>query len=168
MTAATEPAEQTAERDRWAATVREWWQDLDEDRGGRAQLRRCRDVTEVYFCPAFHGLLRRLGVKGGQQSGVLAVIAGVLSHVKEDAPSGPRFAVQMAQDRGERAPVSELRFRALLEKADRENLFMPLIRVIGVMRGAANVADLARSIRYWGPRVRREWACDYYANAPER
>ena len=38
-----------------------WWKNLnDEDRAGRAELRRCGTVVEVAFTAPYHRLLRRL------------------------------------------------------------------------------------------------------------
>jgi CRISPR system Cascade subunit CasB len=61
------------------------------DRGAKAQLRRCGDPTEVFFCPAFHKLLYALHAGGRHHRETAAVIAGVLAHVKENA-GGARFA----------------------------------------------------------------------------
>ena len=151
----------------WMGTVLTWWKELEHDRGERARLRRCGDVTEVVFCPAFHDLVRRLRTIGGVSRETVAVIAGVLANVKENVPA-VKFAVQMAEGRGDRATVSELRFRRLIEIKEREDIFMPIIRLVALMDGTVNAGDLADGIRYWGPRVRRDWACDYYEHAPSK
>jgi CRISPR system Cascade subunit CasB len=147
-----------------------WWEGLKEDRGSRAQLRRCRDLTEIFFFPAFHELVRKLRSKGHSNRDRAAAIAGVLAHVKEnrrDIEGGKSFAGEMAEPKQARALVSGLRFRRLLQKGGCEELFVPLIRIVHLMDGAVNVPDLAESIYYWGPKRRRDWACDYYRNAPQ-
>ncbi|MBI3985315.1 MAG: type I-E CRISPR-associated protein Cse2/CasB [Lentisphaerae bacterium] len=149
----------------WTSIVLAWWKELENDRGERARLRRCGDVTEVFFCPAFHDLVRRLRTIGGVSRETVAVTAGVLAHVKENVPAA-KVAAQMAEGRGDRAAVSELRFRRLIETKDREALFIPLIRLVALMDGKVNVGDLTEGIRFWGPRARRDWACDYYEPAP--
>ena len=151
----------------WAEGVRAWWTKLRDDRGGTAALRRCRTAGEVFFCRAFHDLLRRVKDTGFSNREVMAVIAGVLSHIRNDRPD-LAFVAQMAEDKGGRARVSELRFRRLLEQEKRDALFVPLQRVIHLMDRTVNVESLANAIRYWGPKVKMEWACDYYERAPRK
>lgn len=158
---------QTDKNATWTGIVLAWYKELEHDRGERARLRRCADVTEVFFCQAFHDLLRRLRRLGPVSRETVAVTAGVLAHVKENVPAA-KFAVQMAEGRGDHATVSELRFRRLIETKDREALFMPLIRLVALMDGRVNVGDLTDGIRYWGPPKRRDWACDYYEHAPRK
>jgi CRISPR system Cascade subunit CasB len=159
-----------------------WWRETIEDsgndkakgksrnRGARAQLRRCSEPTEVFFCPGFHGLLGALRAEDWHNREAAAVIAGVLAHVKDNA-SGTSFPAQMAAPKAEsrtRAVVPGLRFRRLIQAKAREDLHMPLIRVVRLLNGAANVADLADSVFFWGEKVRRDWACSYYSIAPEK
>lgn len=150
--------------DWWRETISDQDQDKDKprDRGARAQLKRCADPTEVFFCPAFHDLARRLMAWSPRQKETVAVIAGVLAHVKKDPADGCRFAVQMGAQKGTRAIVHGLRFRRLIQIKEREDLFKSLIRIVRLLDGTANVADLADSIYYWGDARRRDWACDYY------
>lgn len=156
--------------DWWRETISDQEKDKARDRGARAQLKRCADPTEVFFCPAFHKLLHTLHAAGWHNRDTASVIAGVLAHVKENE-SGARFTAQMATGKGggdKAAVVSELRFRRLLKCKTRDELYLPLIRVIRLMGAQVkvNVADLAESILYWGPNVQRKWACDYYEKAP--
>lgn len=161
------PKDAATERPRIGNVARQWWAELENDKGSRAQLRRCSDPTAVFFCAAFHRLARGLGAWSDKQKGTVAAIAGVLAHVKND--DGRRgFAAQMAARKGDRATVSGLRFRRLIQIKERESLYMPLIRVVRLLDGTANVADLAESLYYWGDAKRRDWACDYYATAPEK
>jgi len=144
-----------------------WWEILRNDKGAQAQLRRCNESTDVFFCPAFHDLVRCLDTWGRQQKVVVAVMAGALAHVKTNV-GGCSFAAQMAARKsgGEKARVSGLRFRRLIQFKKREALFGPLIRIVRLLEGAANVPDLAESVYYWGDARRREWACAYYEAAP--
>ena len=90
-----------------------WWKELDNARGDRAALRRCHNPLEVAFTPAFHRLKMRLEPSGSispDQMDRLALVAGVLSHVKENKPEvhagnfQRSFAVQMAQSPLEMEP----------------------------------------------------------------
>ena len=145
-----------------------WWKGLERSRGDRAELRRCHGPMEVAFSPAFHGLLKSLEkASPSMNKEALVVIVGVLSHVKENDPS-KSLAQQMATpgSSGNNPCVSGLRFRRLLEIKFREQLYEPLIRIVSLLNGRANIADLADSIYYWGGNVRKRWAYDYYAQAP--
>ena len=115
------------------AALLSWWKELDNARGDRAALRQCHNPLEVAFTPAFHRLKMRLEPFGSispDQMDRLALVAGVLSHVKEHKPEGHEknlqrsFAVQMANPPskggpGKKACVSGMRFRQLLKIEDR-------------------------------------------------
>lgn len=145
----------------------DWWQRLDQARGDRAELRRAATPTEVVFCPAYHRLLYALKRLAPLSPESLAVIAGVLSHVKKHDGRSP-FAVQMATSKSgnNRVPVSDLRFRRLLKIADRSELYQPLIRTVHLLDDQANLTSLADDIYFWGDRVRKNWAYAYYDKAP--
>jgi CRISPR system Cascade subunit CasB len=157
-----------------------WWRETISDsehdrRAGkprdtamRAELKRCAEPTEVFFCPAYHDLVRGLEAWGARRRATVAVIAGVLAHVKRHEAS-ESFARQMARHKSrEKAVVAASRFRRLIRTENREDLFMPLVRVVRLLDGVVNVADLAESIFFWGDPRRRDWACAYYETAPEK
>ncbi len=143
-----------------------WWKGLHADPGGRAGLKRCHDLTEVFFQPAFHELRRRLGASlDNAQSDGLAAVAALLSHVK--AESGVSLAAQMAKPMiGEKSPMSELRFRRLLQCQTRAELFPLLLRAIRILDGLVNLPSLIESVFYWNESTRRRWAMDYYSVLP--
>lgn len=148
----------------------EWWEWLDDrsNRGARADLRHAKTVEEIFFCPAYHRLVERFpGASDGKKAD-LAVVAGVLAHVKENRTGA--FAVQMAtpkEGRQGNPVVSGLRFRRLLQAEKTVDLFQPLIRKVRLLGGVVDVADLALSILYWNDRTRRRWATEYYQHAQE-
>jgi len=85
----------------------------------------------------------------------LAVIAGLASHLKPEyidvVLSGgerrvERFAEQLAQAKGDRPLVSELRFRRLLQR-DRVDLYPSMIRILRLLDGKATLHGLAESHR---------------------
>lgn len=147
----------------------QWWSDLQDQRGNRALLRRCGRLVEVVFVPTYHHLRLSLLPFGATGYTGLAVVAGVLSHVRQHA-GDHRFAEQMAGagKEGEDAPVSGLRFRRLLQRRNHDELFPALIRTVRLMDGTAHIYSLANAIYWWNDRVRKEWAFDYYAKAPEQ
>ena len=136
-----------------------WWLGLEEDRGSRAELRRAHDLTAVALTGAFQRFYR-LMVKQGwpeREAEGLAAIAGLLAHVKVhvDKP------LAQIMSEGEKPPVSELRFRRLLESPTRDDLFIGLRRVLPLMGYNANIYDLADSVRFWGDVVKKSWAYNY-------
>lgn len=143
---------------------------LKENRGDRAELRRCRDVDEVLLTEAYHKLRKRL-LKNGftpHSEDQLGAVAGLLAHVDEDAPEQPKLAAQMASgSQDEEARVSGLRFRRLLQKEDRQDLYRPLMRVLRLLDRRAKISSLAIDVYYWGASVRKRWARDYYELALE-
>jgi len=144
-----------------------WWSQLQEERGTRAELQRCRNVDEVVMTAAFQRLCSRLHAEFSGQSGWedrLAAIAGLLSHVK-DAKPGLSIARQMSE--GNPPVVSELRFRRLLQR-DRADLYPAMIRVLRMLKGKADIHDIAHAMFYWGNGIKKKWAYAYYPNVPER
>jgi len=151
-------------------TIKEWRESLKEHRGDRAELRRCREIDEVLLTEAYHKLRKRLaGVSFAPRSeGQLGAVAGLLAHVDEDARNQPEVAAQMAGGaQEEEARVSGLRFRRLLQKESREDLYRPLLRVIRLLDRRVNVSSLSKNVYYWGQTVRKNWARDYYDHALE-
>ena len=144
-----------------------WWHKLEDDRGARAELRRCKNVDEVVMTAAFQRLCSRLRPAFANQLNWeerLAAIAGLLSHVKTTEP-GLCLARQMSE--GSPPVVSELRFRRLLQR-DRAEFYPAMIRILHMLKGKADVHDLARAIFYWGDSVKKAWAYAYFPNVPEK
>jgi CRISPR system Cascade subunit CasB len=162
-----------------------WWEELDCARGDRAALRHCHNPLEVAFTPAFHRLKMRLEPFGSinQDKMVqLAIVAGVLSHVKKNKSAGQEsdfrksFAVQMAspsskRGAGKKACVSNMRFRQLLKIEDPDKLFTTMIRLVRLLEGSVDIVSLANGIYWWNDCTKngctkKEWAYAYYEHAP--
>lgn len=151
---------------RLETVARRWWATLEERRGDRAELRRCRTPEAVAFLPSYHRLLSELRKAGlNVSSERLAVIAGVLSHVETDDRSNS-FAENMAAQQNGKARVSGLRFRRLLAIDDLPELYTALVRMIHLLGATASVRDLVQTILWWNDRTKKRWAFDYYAIAP--
>jgi CRISPR system Cascade subunit CasB len=141
----------------------EWWQNLDRNRGERAKLRRCREISDVALVQNYHNLFFKLEKVGGVYREGLATIAGVLAHVKQSA--GKSFPELMAESKTgvEGKPcVSELRFRRLLEIKEREELYPAIIRMIKMVKANADIYTLANDLYWWNERTRKEWAYRYF------
>jgi len=155
--------------DHATALLIDWWKDLENDRGARANLRRAGNPDDVVFVPAFHRLLNRLRNEGFTiYPPALAAVCGLASHIKPGQEGGDPMPVRMATPKAKdgNARVSGLRFRRLLAIDNRDRMYPSTIRVIRLLDGAANLADLARDIYHWNTHVRKQWAYAYYATAP--
>lgn len=145
--------------------VATWWAQLGADGAGRSALRRCRTIDRVLLAQQFYELLRsvqRAGYAVRVQS--LAVVAGVVAHVREDLPSTP-FGAQCAMTFSE-GNSGELRFRRLLTIDDGANdeLLGGMVRVVRLLGSRVNIEDLALKLVWWNERSKRELAYDFYTN----
>ncbi len=146
----------------------EWWAEMRKDRGARAELRRARTPTEVILTPGYHHLRHRMLPLGWRNDNALAVVAALLAHIDSNNAENP-FAAQLAlppKKGGDKARVSGLRFRRLLQHRTTEELMGPLIRTVHLVGKNVNIVDLAKSVYWWNDRTRREWAFAYYAQNP--
>lgn len=150
----------------------EWWLKLKDDTAGRAELRRCNSVAEVVMTPTFQHLCQRVKPCFANEDNWqdrLAAIAGLISHLKHEQArvlAGgemrvEKLAEQMAQSAGDRPVVSELRFRRLLQR-ERADLYAPMIRILRMLKGDANLYGLAESVYYWGDKTKKRWAYAYF------
>ena len=145
-----------------------WWHWLDDNRGERAVLRRCRTLNEVAFSPAYHRLRSAVSRFGFVDDDGLALVAGLSARIKSDIGSGG-IAEQMATPKSggdaKKARVSGLRFRRLLKVREREDLFSPMIRVVTLLGESVNIQSLAQGVYFWNDITRKQWAFDYYSKA---
>jgi CRISPR system Cascade subunit CasB len=143
-----------------------WWAELEDNKGDRADLRRCREPVEAVFVPAYHDLYRDLRPHGHADNTKLPAVAALAAHVRQVRGDKP-FAHQMAAPKveGSTAPqLSELRFRRLLQCETLDELFPALRRVVHLLGGNVNLYSMANSVYYWGDRERRQWAYAYYGD----
>lgn len=149
-----------------------WWRSLEHDRGGRAELRRCRSAEQVAFVPAFHALLGPLEAQGLRvERDALARVAGLAAHVRHHVPA-KSYATVGAQlgtppKKGARSPMSDLRFRRLLATEPGDELYVQMRRALALVDGKVDLTGLAHAVYSWGPAIRKQWAYDYYAKAPK-
>jgi len=142
-----------------------WWSGLENNRGIRADLRRCQNPVQVVLTPEFqrqNRAWRSYFVGEWNYEERLAQIMGLLVHVRTNRAGLP-IALQMATGRGGEPAVSELRFRRLLQRS-REEFYPAMIRILRLLRGEADIHSLAESTYFWGDEVRKRWAFDYFGN----
>jgi len=145
----------------------DWWKELDENRGDRAALRRAASIDQVLFNPAFHRLWRGLKGTPWQRAERVALVAALAARVREHRPE-KSFAAQLgAPPKGrERAALSGLRFRRLLQAREPNELLQGCTRAIAMCGNSVNLLSLAKSVYWWGHRDRKDWAFDYYDANP--
>jgi len=158
-----------------------FWKQLQDDNGARAELRRCKEVSDVMMIPIYHHFCQKIKDQMVDEKGWesrVAAIVGLMAHLKREVPSlvlepskgneksyAALFVIPMAE--GDRPRVSELRFRRLLQR-DMADLYPAMIRMLHMMDGNANLYGLAESIYYWGDRVKKDWAFSYFPRVPEK
>jgi len=99
----------------------------------------------------------------------LGLIAAVLAHVDADDPGLGSLARQMATPKGDKAQVSDVRFRHLLrlEAHESDEMLVATARILRQLGGRASVDRLANDLFWWNDRTKRQWALEYYEHAPQ-
>lgn len=151
------------------AKLFQWWDELKDNKGVRAALRRCRETPGlIRHAKQFVELENRLE-RGDLKPDRIMPILGLLSHVKKDTTvrikdHKVRLAEAMALPKNNSSVVSELRFQRILQARDRDELYPLLLRAIKLLDGEINVTDLIYSVYNWEEekKIRRKWALAYY------
>lgn len=156
--------------------LREWWNSLKDNRGERAELRRAETPLEILPTKAFHRLCWILPKWEKRDLLALAIVAGVLAHVKTAGHgSFPRQLGTPKEQGGDKAIFSELRFQQLLSSKDHDEFYQRLRRAVQLAGGTADICLLADGILHWAKdrqdasaekpsqRFRSAWAKDYFA-----
>ena len=130
-------------------TLMEWWESLEENKGERAQLRRCEAPLQVLPRRSFIRLSRCLPVQSMYQLMELAAIAGLIAQV-QICNTGESFAAQLGRQVHDKPIMSELRFNQLLQCSSLDELFMRSRRAVALLGNEANILSLADYILQWG------------------
>lgn len=156
-------------KDRNSAAAEGWWQKLTSEdpgqkstRGARratlARLRRAKNSLEILQEPE---TLRLIGRIPGRRQEQVAILAGVLAHVREHDPQPVGCAIGRGRLDDETALMSENRFRRLLQ-FPADELLDPMRRLVHLTKGKANVDDLSFAMLNWGDGVKKQWIFQYY------
>lgn len=161
----------------WTATmgaVVAWRSGLSN--GACAELRRCQSPSEVEMHLEFHRLRWQLqaakligekAVENHLQEYQLPLLVGLSAHLRgagsssEDSAS---FAKQLGRKINDRPVLSEIRFRRLMAETKRDDIYVPMIRVLRVLNGNVSLAALWKGLAWWSTSTRRTWAYAYYEN----
>jgi CRISPR system Cascade subunit CasB len=159
--------------------ILEWWEELNTHKSDRAEIRRCKNLSEVELTSAYQRFYWRflkefkedLNFFPSKEKTALIVALAVYvsenkSHYKNEEDELERidyFAYQIS--RGEKPKLSELRFRRLLHIEDREKLFRFLIQVIRLLDRKVNLLDILKIAFYWNDNTKKSLAYKYYEKA---
>jgi len=149
-----------------------WWRGLrpNADRGTRgnpaalARLRRASTVMDLMAEPETICLFQCMGARSYSDLPVAALLAGVLSHVREDHPArsvASLLGLNHSSD-DKTAIMSPLRFRRLLQATEPDEILVAFRRMIALARGSLPVTDLSRSLLDWNEERKRRWVYDYW------
>ena len=150
-----------------------WWKTLVIEnpsgaaRADRAVLRRANDLTAVACLPAYQRVYRAMaGAEGASdwqdyQKERIAAAVALLAHVKADSGLSVPKAMSQRAEGSDRNPVSELRFRRLLDASDVETLFAGLRRALPLIEHRISPESLVRDVFFWGDDAKKRWAYDY-------
>ncbi|WP_318356466.1 type I-E CRISPR-associated protein Cse2/CasB [Enterobacter sp.] len=163
--------------------LRQWYEELQKQRGMRASLRRSTSISEACLAPGFHALrlqTHTLWKISGEEWRLtaLALVAALGAHVKTNDEK-QRFAQQLGNKEYGRRVMSELRFKRLCAAKTPDDLLRQLRRTIHLLKGNVNLPSLADDIFRWcreandaqqhagralNPMefVRVRWAMDFY------
>lgn len=149
--------------------IQHWWQALQSDSGTRARLRRANSTSTVALEYGYNQLVQRLHdaksirIKQKYMQENLPAVVRILAHVREDNTT-QSVAGSMRGVHSQRAIISDLRFRRLIQIKDQDQLADMLIRVIRMLGYRVNVCDLAKSVYCWNEHTCKRWANQYYLN----
>ena len=166
-----------------------WWKDLEnarkkiDERGNRlktpfttgdsARIRACKSIDEVILdAPVLYNLQQRLEGTSWQNLERVALVAGVLSHIREnriekDKPCGVPFELAEIgkKDNRQLEKTTKLRFQRLIQLKTPDELFLPMIRMVKYLKYSTQVSYLAKGLYCWASEQndpRKRWAIDFY------
>ena len=144
-----------------------WWEGLKQNKGDRAELRRCKDLKEIQQASSFQRIYWKMMKLAGEENNPskeqMAIIIGLAAHIEGNDDS-ECFGHQIS--RGAESPIlSELRFRKLLRINDRQGLFRFLIQVIRILDKRVNLLDLQEISYFWGEDRKTKLSYKYYEKA---
>ncbi|MBL7174952.1 MAG: type I-E CRISPR-associated protein Cse2/CasB [Desulfobacteraceae bacterium] len=179
-------------------TLKRWHQWLNDNRGDRARLQRAEGPEDILLTEAFFTFLNRMPGSWRENKPIFtsAAVAGLVAHVKEDRQTLSKgfqpkddnksrrmvsFARQMATPtKGEKPPMSELRFQQLQKSRTTDDFYRRVLRAIRLLDGKVNISSLANDIIHWhrefnnqierkpSNRLAVRWATEYFTALQEK
>lgn len=145
-----------------AAKAARWWHEVTSRGSSRAALAHLRRAVTPLEAMAEPEGLRLIVQFPREKQDRAAMLAGILSHVRENATTPVAQAIGRASLDDESALMSEGRFRRLLRVDDRD-LMDAMRRLVKLSRGQVHVLSLSWSVLRWDDdETRKRWLFDYY------
>jgi len=126
-------------------SVKSWHEELCENNGARARLRRCESPEKVMMQSETHILLDKLPSFISPEA--VATIAGILSHVKVNGAGG--LGERLGTKKNDKVLFSETRFRNLLSCREWNEFYTALRRAVVVLDGNINPLSIVEVIKMW-------------------
>ncbi len=124
-----------------------WRNELEDNRGERARLRRCREPKQVLLHSTFYRLKVSLPDWPSKQILALAAVAGLIANAKFDESNKPlpSFPQQLGSPKSDGGPIvmSEARFYQLIKSRDWEEFYRRMRRAILMLKASANILSIA-------------------------
>jgi len=124
-----------------------WWNKLQQDNGGRAQLRRCNSPEEAALHQQTHLLKHTLPRWLSFEA--VATISAVSAHIKNSGSK--RFIESLAtpRERNGAIPMSENHFRQLLSCKNWNELHRSLRRAVTILDGTVHLESFLDTVMQW-------------------
>jgi CRISPR system Cascade subunit CasB len=134
--------------------ITKWKEDLDENRGARARLRRCREPVQVLLHSSFYQLKQSLPDWPPKQTLALAAIAGLIANTEKRDAIMPSMSLpeQLGSPKieGGQPLLSETRFRQLIKSRDWTEFYRRMRRAIKMVKSHANILSIADFVLQFG------------------
>lgn len=151
-----------------------WWKRLQENNGGKAQLRRCNSPEEAALHSETYRLKNMLPKWLSLEA--VATLAGISAHIKNDTSLGFAKSLATPKEKNGRVPLSESRFRQLLSCREWDELYRSLRRTVSILDGNVNLMSFVDTVILWnneflgaykkpGKGLKFELSRDYYETA---
>ncbi|GAB3029560.1 type I-E CRISPR-associated protein Cse2/CasB [Bowmanella dokdonensis] len=145
----------------------------------RAELRRCNSPDALLLTEGFRALWQALPEpvrSNASDHHVLAwaCIVGALAYVESQSDTSFATSLGQIKDNSDKSVVSELRFQALQQAKDPDELYRRVRRLVKQIKGKVSVLSLADDILCWfdehhyprptsaSNKLAVRWAMDYY------
>lgn len=137
-----------------------YWKSFeDENKGVRAELKRCNSWESVLAIPGFWELVHFLKKNDDKDGNIfehnlqkyivpLAMTVGVISHIKED--SNDNLIAKMRDKNPDKSSKStHLRFRQLIQSNTPNDFYRKMIRSLSFVDNKVNIKELVNDIFDW-------------------
>ena len=132
-----------------------WREKLQENAGGKSQLKRCNSPEEAALHPETHRLKGML--PNWVSLELVATIAGLSAHIRGENKAGFIESLATPKEKNGRIPFSESRFRQMLLSRDWNELYRNLRRAISILDGSVSFISFINTVFLWNDEFREAY-----------